>query len=85
MKYRMSFVAITIASTLMVAGPAFAKKPQASGKGGSGLFCKQGGQDAFFPASSFTAKQRAQLKQMNKGRKLRINIPGYGPISCVVY
>jgi hypothetical protein len=68
---------------LALATPALAKKAKvAGGAKGKGVFCEQGGQNAYFPASDFPAKYRNNFV---KGRKVRINIPGYGMVACVVY
>jgi hypothetical protein len=70
---------VVIALAVLIAAPAFAKT--AGGKG-KGVFCTQGGDNIFIPAAHFSAKVRAIMR---KGQKIKVNLSGYGPISCVVY
>jgi ABC-type sugar transport system substrate-binding protein len=73
------FLAVTFA--LLLATPALAKTKSKGGKV-TGVYCAQGPDNAYFPASSFAANIRAK---MYKGQKVKFNYPGYGPINCVVY
>jgi hypothetical protein len=78
-------VACAIAAvSLLCATPALAKKKISKSRGGkiTGVYCAQGPDNAYFPASSFKPAQRAR---MYKGLKAKINIAGFGPIDCVVY
>lgn len=71
-------LAVTTAFAVLGAVPAFAKKAEAMAKG---VYCEQGGENIFFPGSSFKADVRAKMR---KGQKVKVNIAGFGPVSCVV-
>jgi hypothetical protein len=64
---------------VLFASPVEAKQQAAKGKG---VICTQGTDSFALPASTFSAKVRANMR---KGQKVNINVPGYGPLSCVVY
>jgi hypothetical protein len=72
---KIKFVSVIV----LFATPVMAKKPVAKGKG---LYCYQGGANAFFPATIFKPSVRAKLV---KGQKVTVNLAGEGPISCTVY
>jgi hypothetical protein len=72
---------IALGATLLLAPPTLAKTKSKGGKV-TGVYCAQGPDNAYFPASSFAANIRAK---MYKGQKVKFNYPGYGPINCVVY
>ncbi len=78
-KYHIA-AAIFATLALVVSVPAEAKK--ATGGKGKGLYCQQGGQNVFIPASQLPAKSR---KNLVKGQKGTVNIAGFGPVACVVY
>ena len=65
------------------ASPALAKsKPKPSSKPATGVFCEQGGDNAYFPASGFKPSLR---KALRVGERIKINIAGVGPLNCRVY
>jgi uncharacterized protein YdeI (BOF family) len=74
----MKFVTVFAIAVLMAA-PALAKQQGVKGKG---VFCSQGGDNAFISAAQFKPSVRAR---MIKGQKVKVNIAGYGPVSCTVY
>lgn len=78
MKTRL-FSAVAIALVLVAVSPAVAK--QQSGKV-TGVFCAQGGDNGFIPASAFKPSVRAKLR---RGQKATVNIAGFGPVKCTVY
>jgi hypothetical protein len=71
--------ALALALTIPWVAPALAKSQ--AGKG-SGAFCAQGGDNIHIPASAFSPSVRAKLR---KGQRVKVNVSGFGPISCVVY
>jgi hypothetical protein len=74
---------LALSLTLALAPAALAKSKRKSTSGGiTGVYCAQGPDNAYFPASSIKPSVR---KQLRKGQKVRFNYPGYGPISCVTY
>lgn len=75
----LAITALAITALALLASPAVAKK---SGGKVTGVYCAQGPDNAYFPASEFKASVRAK---MYKGQKVKFNYPGYGPITCVVY
>jgi hypothetical protein len=82
---KLKHVAYVIAGlSLLCATEALAKKQSSKARVGkiTGVYCAQGPDNAYFPASSFKPAQRAR---MYKGLKAKINIAGFGPIDCVVY
>jgi hypothetical protein len=65
---------LALAICLAAASPALAKSHNVKIKG---VYCEQGGQNVFFPASSIKASIRNKLR---KGQKFKFNYPGFGPI-----
>ena len=70
-------LALAVTALLCFPSQVFAKP-----SGGKGVFCAQGGENIYLPASSFPANVRAK---MVKGQKVKVNIAGFGPVNCVVY
>lgn len=71
-------ISSALAITFAFAAPAEAKKPAKA----KGVYCEQGGQNAFIPISQLPAKSRSKVI---KGKKYRFNYPGFGPITCYGY
>jgi hypothetical protein len=75
-------LAFAICVALSLVAPVTAEAKRASSTKGKGLYCHQGDQNIYIPAANLPAKYRSRLV---KGQTAKVNLPGFGPVTCVVY
>jgi cold shock CspA family protein len=74
---------LTLAALIVVTGPLEAKsKSKAKATQISGVYCKNGGNDIYIPASGIKKSLRQQLR---KGQKFSFTHGEVGSISCRAY